>query len=242
MKIKVLSYNLLWKNIKKDRFKKIGKLLNKLKDYDFLGIQESAQWRKISKYIKKDYAEINFTLIDDIHIIFNHKKWMVNKVITGNTVRGQEGRPFIIAFFTRKTNRKDKICFINLHGPHKWDDKDRRIKGHFNKRQWYGDLFTTIFKKTKVNLKGYKIIITGDHNLDITPGYDIYNYKKIKMRNYKKSEKTCCYYDQNHNIFKGKVTAKFDHILTNFGKLKTKILDRKRGLSDHLPIISKIIY
>jgi exonuclease III len=228
------------------------KLINNI--YDFICLQEIKNIPSQLIELEKDINNINpnFLLnykyvITQINIagiitMYNKNKYTLIKSLDCN-FDSTADRPFHILLF------KEGIIYINLHAPNireiielnKLETREQKIKEKFKllKKSIENKLLLL-----NVELKNYKIIISGDFNDDIDN--DFLNFTKFTL-NKEKSISTCCIPNpmpiQNYS-------RNYDHILVSynnfnfftFNKFQQSkyIKDNKSFMSDHLPVFAII--
>jgi hypothetical protein len=253
--IKVLSYNIYWKamttktnalsylpecgpiikNLLTDGHTKclanVAKFIEVNAPYDFVGLQEATNWKKIriitpclqkmKSFDIETYKGIMVTFYDGT-------KYSLDPY-ANNLVGHLEDpyRPFIVLFF------QQKICLINLHAGHNSDV--------YNFDQY---LIRTIYDKYLPNasvflnkLRSYDIIMMGDFNDPLLHNKN--NYHQILNRKIYgiNKIKSCCDSSMTNNL--SNFTQPFDHILSTFSRISSNVYIVPFA-SDHMPIIAII--
>lgn len=248
-KLNVMTYNICWEaleakkgNIDMTKCKVSGtnkcllniiNIINKRLDveYDFVCLQEinSTQWNTFVDQMKIDNYNIIKKEIDPAGIItmYNSKYNLVKKY-SGNLMDNNIAkRPYMILVFS------ENIILINLHLSHMYQDKCfEKLQNKLNNVKPY------------VNEKTIFIICGDFNNNDPIKIPTFNNFLKIFNRILKKEPKTiktCCIPNSK------KYNLSFDHIYISsnceYAKYRTIKKDEKNNfMSDHLPILAKILH
>jgi hypothetical protein len=238
--MKILSFNVSWEsmtgkksewglcNNKTDRsnpkhymncINNVANLIDDNGDYDFVSLQEAANYKKIidnSKILKKMNNHVGISGKEEIVTFWNEKYKLLN-YIDGDF---ESGRPYNILIFRQ-------LIIINVH------------LGHYNKEILYNKLRKPIGNINMYNgFKPKRIIMMGDFNGELQK----YFGSKLKLNQYtfyinKKIILTCC-----SNIAKeNKYTQQVDHIIDTKKAPVTYTIEQDDLLrSDHLPIFALI--
>ena len=231
--IKVLSYNIYWKNI--TTVINIAEFIESNSPYDFVSLQEALNWkdiRRLSRALSNMEVVNNKPGIEDMVTFYDKNKYILDA--TNNKILGHMSnidRPFMILFFN------EKLCIINVHADHNGDIKKfdeyliRTIKDN------YSDNTENFVQK----LQSYDIVMMGDFNDTLKdndkhiilsdPFFNIPNGRTLYGVN---KSASCC-----DSTMKGKVYSAYDHILSTYQNNNSKVHLIKKA-SDHLPIIANI--
>lgn len=281
MKINTLSYNISWasqKNVSagsekdfvdrcKKTYKKGGiqcfnnalKLINKVGDFDLIGLQEvnsDVESRIIKKQKHLKSFERGVIGLSIVSLIWNPLK-LGKKIesLVFNVSTAKDDRPCLVLL--TQTN-DDIFLLINIHYP--W--RNEKTQKYINEISTV--LNNKIMKSNKTKIKlafkdpKTKIILMGDFN-DFKGNINVNNPIKIKSKKknktiklshninrsqLKKNVRTCCWHEKSHEY--GHFIGPGDYILSNMknNMFIPKILKSdKRSLnlySDHKPIINII--
>ena len=195
----------------------INKLLNTLKSFDFILLQEVANQMILLKRLNKKYNIIEHISGRETMTTLIDKKYNISQTLFGQFM---SGRPFQVILLT------NNICLINVHLPHIQNLNQELIK------------IQNYLINKNIDLSKYRIIIGGDFNINIPKNIMFMN----KILTTSKSLNSCCTNDLNTN----KLKYNFDHILDSDNKIvKTKIVfPHKNNImlpaSDHVGIYCKL--
>ena len=238
--IKILSYNVFWRAMKTNNahnkclnnkcLLNVVNFIDSNSLYDFVGLQEAANWDLIqrkSKVLSKMTAFNYKPGIEEI-VVFYDDKYLLDDSIVGWLE--DTGRPFVILFF------RQKICLICMHAGHSGDfyKFDTYLKNIITVN--YADSKKIILNK----LATYNIILMGDLNTELKnrDQYLIFNnrfYNVPRMLYGINKNKSCC----SGTNLDAKVYLAYDHILSTYQNIKSSVYHITNA-SDHLPIIAII--
>ena len=251
--IKVLTYNVLHEisripACKEDIcIKNICSFIDKnVKDFDFIGIQEYSDIRKMRVYSKELYKmSVTHDEVPE-HLkkygpvtFYDNKKYKLDN--SCNTMKfgfsGNLGRGIQINFFN------NDLCVINLHAGH--DPKKDKINMFDKSLQDYLES-TYCDKKCKNTfirkLQNYKIIMIGDMNDSLTVFTTITIADRKRELYGRTTEPTCC---EGKKTMNGKnvENGAYDHILSTFAKkFFVKVYRPMELHSDHDPVTSTLTW
>ena len=244
-------------------------ILNSLNDYDFIALQEAANWDIIyNKLINKKLKYIH-TNFEFVHLVtfYNYNKIKIIGIISGllNDTSGYDIRPYHIVFCYDKINNK-YIIFINLHNGHGLKYKQDNLQDKFNKNinniikinkdgnynNSQKDNYQTFTYIEKFLNDDIYTIIVGDFNdnygYNYYKGFKPFNKTSLFIKDIIVSSGglipplTCC----DTNPLNSKYHSYGDYVLysSNFiSNINNKLYDLDKKLySDHLPIYSILQY
>jgi len=272
--IKVLSYNVSWEAMTGkwpicDKYQNkdyticlhnVITFINDNKPYDFIGLQEVADWNNFSSQINLPnmtciYHTYDVNVAQMATYYDNNKYHLDDDMSIINTFMANRGRLLTILFF------KEQICLINVNAHHGKDilnfdqyledtlksTDGNRLSGtrqvpclvYTKSTLLPYPLSTGIIQTIKNKLKTYEIIILGDMNYDfpiVTTHIILSNpyFNTPRILNGLNTTASCC-----DTQLQGNVTHPADHILST-NKNITSVTKKIQMASDHLPVIAHI--
>jgi hypothetical protein len=243
-------------------------VLNSLDNYDFIGLQEAANWKAIYDRITNVHLKFIHTKYNNVELVtfYNSSKINIIAVKSGflNPNPDVDIRPYHIIFCYDKISNKH-IIFINLHNGHNKDDFSKtKLQNKFKE---YNLIMKTLEQHQNDNYDNCQdkeihefdlksnfnentfIIIVGDFN-DHNGEHFYRGFKPFKKTdlninniivsiNGLKPKKTCCL-DNNYNNYGDYIL--FSNNFEPYYNNKIYPLEKSKLYSDHLPIYTKLFY
>ena len=244
--------------------KNVINLIDKLPiDYDFVALQEPANWEAIfdksTKLRTMGYVHHKVGATSELVTFYNKKKYYAEAVLadTFTSNVGRRGRPYHIIYFNNIKTQEFYI-FINLHNAHNMskDELVSQLARNFNEfkkiknyQQKRADSLREISKIVWNN--NYNVIVAGDFNDDGTMNYwqgfkpfkntNIPSLKDLEVKCNVKPPKTCC-----RQVNSVQPDKSGDYILVN----NTLTIEEPNYIppisnnffpsSDHMPVLIKL--